>query len=1031
MQEVRRLPAIAVPERKAIARSNLLVGVLLVLVMLIGGYFRFVGLNWDDFTHLHPDERFLTGVAATLGGSLNPSGSDAARSLQIESCLQRYPDSVGKGSYFDAYCSTLNPLNSLSSTGLYVYGTLPLLITRGAGEVMVRASEWLAHNVLANSDPSLITYNGSQWVSYDGIHLVWRFLSALSEMAVIVLVFLIGVKLHDKWIGLLAALFYSAAVFSIQMAHFGTVDAMASFFAMLSVWFAIKVQRDGHLLDYALFGIAFGCSVASRINLVPIAALIAVAALLQLLPIFESRVAPGERTRTLLYHGGGLLLAAFLALLVFRLFNPYAFQGPGFFNLSLDDRWLGNMSTAQSLNAGVQDSPPNFQWASRIPYLYPLTNMVLWGLGLPLGIFGWLAWAVALYRMLRGKPGALQNTLLVLWVLLYFGWLGRNWVTTMRYFLPLYPALALLAAWGLVSLVRRLREHVWRRRLVQVLILATAAFTVLWAAMFTNIYRHQLTRVQASEWVWENVPSDFAMRIDDPAQPTPIIQVALSNNGLGDRRVYDDTRPGSQHIFIAPVSGKISTAYALYLDDPEHDTDEELVYFTITRVSDNLQMADSILAADLSRPDDEFAVQPRAIPFPTFSVVAGETYQLNVLLISGGSFISGGFSIPVFADTPEATPLINIPLFNNNFGGSPDDLPSRVTRLDQFNPTASTRFTAPASGTITSIHAPHLADANDDPAAERLRFTIMRSGDLSQTPLATATLEANLVRDAQNILGGSYDIPLDQPLTVQEGAQYDFRVDLAQGGSVLSGGSIFTWEGAWDDPIPTITCLLPTGITQSDDPPPGLYWDSRTCSKIDPWGSFVNGYTQDIVYEDVPAKRDKVLLTLDNSDYLAISSNRFYDTLSRNPLRWPMTNFYYEKLFAGELGYDLVETFQETFELGPLRVSDQYLPTYTGPKWLNELEAEEAFSVYDHPVVFIFHKRANYDAQAVHDLLFTIPLTRANDSTIYYNCPGIPSYYCDSTIVNVATVSSAQAALAPTQLQLTEPMRELQYQNGT
>ena len=54
-----------------LTRSDVLVGVLLVLVMRIGGYFRFVGQNWDDYTHWHPDERFLTQVVSALDGPLS------------------------------------------------------------------------------------------------------------------------------------------------------------------------------------------------------------------------------------------------------------------------------------------------------------------------------------------------------------------------------------------------------------------------------------------------------------------------------------------------------------------------------------------------------------------------------------------------------------------------------------------------------------------------------------------------------------------------------------------------------------------------------------------------------------------------------------------------------------------------------------------------------------------------------------------------------------------------------------------------
>ena len=76
------------------------------------------------------------------------------------------------------------------------------------------------------------------------------------------------------------------------------------------------------------------------------------------------------------------MLAGFLSLLCFRIFNPYAFNGPGFFGLSLDQRWLDNIGAAQAMNAGIYDNPPNFQWVARLPYLFPLNNMVLWGMGL-------------------------------------------------------------------------------------------------------------------------------------------------------------------------------------------------------------------------------------------------------------------------------------------------------------------------------------------------------------------------------------------------------------------------------------------------------------------------------------------------------------------------------------------------------------------------------------------------------------------------------------------------------------------------
>ncbi|MEN6435032.1 MAG: hypothetical protein ABFD58_04345, partial [Anaerolineaceae bacterium] len=40
--------------------------ILLLGILMLGAYFRFVGLDWDDDQHLHPDERFLTMVETAI-----------------------------------------------------------------------------------------------------------------------------------------------------------------------------------------------------------------------------------------------------------------------------------------------------------------------------------------------------------------------------------------------------------------------------------------------------------------------------------------------------------------------------------------------------------------------------------------------------------------------------------------------------------------------------------------------------------------------------------------------------------------------------------------------------------------------------------------------------------------------------------------------------------------------------------------------------------------------------------------------------
>ncbi len=82
--------------------------------------------------------------------------------------------------------------------------------------------------------------------------------------------------------------------------------------------------------------------------------------------------------------------------------------------------------------------------------------------------------------------------------------------------------------------------------------------------------------------------------------------------------------------------------------------------------------------------------------------------------------------------------------------------------------------------------------------------------------------------------------------------------------------------------------------------------------------------------------------TLNSCDYLVIASNRMSRTLPRLSLRYPMSTKYYAALFAGELGYEPVATFETPPTLFGFKIDDQ--------------PADESFTVYDHPKATIFKK---------------------------------------------------------------------------
>jgi len=134
--------------------NRFLIGLLVVLILLAGGYLRFVGINWDGDQHLHPDERFLTMVES----SISPVESLAG--------------------YFDTGESSLNPNNR--GHGFYVYGTLPLFLVRYVAEFVDQTG-------------------------YGSVHIVGRALSATVDLLTVFMVYLIGSQLFNRRTGVLAA----------------------------------------------------------------------------------------------------------------------------------------------------------------------------------------------------------------------------------------------------------------------------------------------------------------------------------------------------------------------------------------------------------------------------------------------------------------------------------------------------------------------------------------------------------------------------------------------------------------------------------------------------------------------------------------------------------------------------------------------------------------------------------------------------------------------------------------------------------
>ena len=356
-------------------------------------------------------------------------------------------------------------------------------------------------------------------------------LAATFSLISVLLTFLLGRRLYGEKVGLLAALLLGFAALPIQQAHFFTVDAFADTFVVLgSVVRGLDLRARAHA---QLRRVRSRAGRGDGVQAQPAAAGL-------------DRGGRGDRrpARARSPRGTGRAAVgwsprspisrwrASSSFVVFRLLQPYAFAGPGIFGLSINPAWWANMQEIRESMSGARDMPPGHQWTDRLPIWFPWRNIVVWGLGTPLGLAAWIGWAVAGFELIRRKRYV--HLVPWTWVLILFGQQGMQWVKSLRYFLPIYPALALFAALLVVETGRRLRRDAaagaagappvpaWRRWAATALAVIVVGGAAAWAWAFTSIYRRPHSRIDASEWIYDNVPPGAAIGFEVWDDPLPL-----------------------------------------------------------------------------------------------------------------------------------------------------------------------------------------------------------------------------------------------------------------------------------------------------------------------------------------------------------------------------------------------------------------------------------------------------------------------------------------------------------------------------
>ena len=413
------------------------------LLLLVSFGMRIFGIDWDQGAMFHPDERAIFMKTWDLAFPLGD-----LRSL------------------VDGERSTWNPK-------WFPYGSYLLYQLKISSEFL---------NISDFSD----------------LRFVGRTLAALADTGTVFVVFLLGQRLFNFATGLVAGILTAFCVLHIQLSHFYTAEPFFTLFTLCTLWFTYKVVQGSSLRDSAFAGLFFGLAMGTKISAAPVIGVFGVACVLSMFQLTKWNVISYDvakhRVLPALRLMGTFLMSG---TLVFFIVCPYAL---------LDfSTFIRDISEQHEMVTRSVDLPYTRQYEGTTRYLYQITQLSLWGFGLPLASFVFSGLGYSCWKLYRRPDKGLA--VLLSWVIIYTILTGWFDVKFLRYMLPVAPVMILLGTYGVLRLAQDFSSVSNKiSHGISWLVVLVTILTAGYAVAYLRIYTEPHTATRASVWINGNIP---------------------------------------------------------------------------------------------------------------------------------------------------------------------------------------------------------------------------------------------------------------------------------------------------------------------------------------------------------------------------------------------------------------------------------------------------------------------------------------------------------------------------------------------
>lgn len=326
-------------------------------------------------------------------------------------------------------------------------------------------------------------------------YLISRSLVAILGALSVLLLYQIASRLYTQHIGIIAALLLAVNFVHVRNSHFGTVDVPAAFFALASVYFCVRIFREGQFIHYIAAAVFAACALATKFSMFTL-----------LIPIFfahfaryPAKVWPRHLFDRTLWMAAGTGLVAFLAVC------PIIW-------LDFSKTWGGILGTGRFERVGKIGSGGGFlsYWtgdqSDGFGVFYPNSIPETFGIALTL-----LAAAAILYLVLKHRR---QDLFLLACFIPMYILFEKMSIKAMRHILPIIPFLMLAAAVALAEITGTLKHRSTR---TIALIIPLLYFCVTQCSAAISYHRallHDDPRTRATTWIRQHLPAEMAVAIE-------------------------------------------------------------------------------------------------------------------------------------------------------------------------------------------------------------------------------------------------------------------------------------------------------------------------------------------------------------------------------------------------------------------------------------------------------------------------------------------------------------------------------------